>query len=188
MQPSVIKVHFSPQFSLHNNSTIQNCTCWQPVLHTDLHPVIQPLHHIPLVLCNDVTAELTKLLEACIIEPVDASTWITNLVNAKNFFFASVCGLKGSKQGRGPRYSKYPPCTTEELTSQCYGCKIFSKLDLRQGHLQVPLHPESCNLTAFVSYAGVIRYIRVPFGLCSAPSCFQKKCLYLLASPGLLFF
>lgn len=51
---------------------------------------------------------------------------------------------------------------------------MFSKLDLRQGYLQVPLHPESHNLTAFVTHIGVFGYTRMPFGLSSAPSWFQK--------------
>ena len=56
---------------------------------------------------------------------------------------------------------KYPNPTLEEF------CKstVFSKLDLFQGYLQVPL--ERCrNLTA-----GVFQFCRVPFGLVSA---FQK--------------
>ena len=52
----------------------------QPLLHTDIHQVIQPLRRIPLALRDDVTAELTKLLELGIIEPVNASPWISNLV------------------------------------------------------------------------------------------------------------
>ena len=84
---------------------------------------------------------------------------------------------------------KYPLPTAEELTSQFYGSKIFSKLDLRQGYLQVPLHPDSRNLTAFVTHAGVFRYTRVPFGLCSAPSCFQKIMSTIFAGiPGVVIF
>ncbi|KAM9310034.1 A disintegrin and metalloproteinase with thrombospondin motifs 16 [Pholidichthys leucotaenia] len=62
----------------------------------------------------------------------------------------------------------------EELATMFYGSKIFSKLDLRQGYLQVPLHPDSCDLTAFVTHMGDFGYTRLPFGLSSAPGCFQK--------------
>ena len=56
---------------------------------------------------------------------------------------------------------------------------------LRQGYLQVPLHPTSRDLTAFVTHAGVFRYTRMPFGLSSAPSCFQKVMSTILAGlPG----
>lgn len=76
--------------------------------------------------------------------------------------------------------NKYPLPTAEELTSLFHGSTVFSKLDLRQGYLQVPLH-----LTAFVTHAGVFRYTRMPFGLSSAPSCFQKVMSTVLAGvPG----
>ena len=69
---------------------------------------------------------------------------------------------------------KFPLPTVEELSAKFYGSTVFSKLDLRQGYLQVPLHPDSRNLTAFVTHMGVFRYTRMPFSLSSAPSCFQK--------------
>lgn len=80
---------------------------------------------------------------------------------------------------------KYPLPTAEELTSLFHGSTVFSKLDLRQGYLQIPLHPASRDLTAFVTHAGVFRYTRMPFGLSSAPSCFQKVMSTVLAGvPG----
>ncbi len=84
---------------------------------------------------------------------------------------------------------KYPLPTAEELTAQFYGSTVFSKLDLREGYLQVPLHPSSRNLTAFVMHTGVFRYTRMPFGLSSAPSCFQKIMTSVLAGiPGVVIY
>jgi len=50
----------------------------------------------------------------------------------------------------------------------------FFKLDLRLGYLLVPLHPESRNLTAFITHKGVFCYKHMAFGLISAPRCFQR--------------
>ncbi|KAG1956975.1 retrotransposable element [Pimephales promelas] len=73
--------------------------------------------------------------------------------------------------------------------STVYGSTVFTKLDLRQGYLQVPLHPASRDLTAFVTHAGVFRYTRMAFGLSSAPSCFQKVMSTILAGiPGVAVF
>lgn len=47
---------------------------------------------------------------------------------------------------------RYPLPTMEELTTH------FSKLDLCQGYLPIPLHPESKNLSAFVTHAGLYCY------------------------------
>ena len=84
---------------------------------------------------------------------------------------------------------KYPLPTIEELTAQFHGSTTFSKLDLRQGYLQVPLHPESRNLTAFITHKGVFRYKRMAFGLSSAPSCFQKIMASIFAGiPGVAIY
>ncbi len=84
---------------------------------------------------------------------------------------------------------RFPLPTSEELTAQFHGSTVVSKLDLRQGYLQVPLHPNSRNLTAFVTHAGVFRYMRMPFGLSSAPSCFQKIMVSVLAGiPGVAIY
>ncbi|KAJ8364750.1 hypothetical protein SKAU_G00135810 [Synaphobranchus kaupii] len=146
----------------------------QPLLNPDVRPVIQPLRCISLALRNAVSEELQKLLQDGLIEPVNASPWISNLVIAKKKSGGlRVCvDLRAVNKAVIP--DKYPLPTVEELTTQFYGATTFSKLDLRQGYLQVPLHPDSHNLTAFVSHAGVFRYARMPFGLSSAPSCFQK--------------
>ncbi|KAF3842944.1 hypothetical protein F7725_001793 [Dissostichus mawsoni] len=45
----------------------------QPLLKPEVHPVIQPIRRLPLALRDDVTAELQKLLDAGIIERIDAS-------------------------------------------------------------------------------------------------------------------
>lgn len=44
---------------------------------------MQPLRRIPLALHDDISTELKQLLDAGIIEAVDASPWVLNLVVAK---------------------------------------------------------------------------------------------------------
>ncbi len=50
---------------------------------------------------------------------------------------------------------RYPLPTPEKLTAQFYGSKVFTKLDLHQGYLQVPLHPASRDSTGFNTHMGV---------------------------------
>ncbi|XP_036384580.1 uncharacterized protein K02A2.6-like [Megalops cyprinoides] len=142
---------------------------------------MQPLRRSPLALRDDITAELQRLLDEDIIEQVNASPWISNLVVAKK----KSGGLRICVDLRSVNRAIIPDCyplpTTEELTAQFYGSTVFSKLDLCQGYLQVPLHPDSRNLTAFITHKGVFRYKRMAFGLSSAPSCFQKIMASILA-------
>ena len=119
-------------------------------------------------------AELEGLLDSRIIEPINTSPWISNLVIAKKKLGRLHICLDLRAVNTAIVRDKYPLPTAEELTTHFYGSTVFSKLDLRQGYLQVPRHPSSMGLTAFVTQAGIFHDTRMPFGLSSAPTCFQK--------------
>jgi cleavage and polyadenylation specificity factor subunit 1 len=52
--------------------------------------------------------------------------------------------------------------------------KYFGVIDLTAGYHQMPLAPEAIPLTAFVCFAGLFEFLRVPFGLKNAGSYFQR--------------
>ncbi|XP_062593536.1 uncharacterized protein K02A2.6-like [Saccostrea cucullata] len=62
-------------------------------------------------------------------------------------------------------------------------CKatVFSKLDASSGFHQIPLDPESCHLTTFITPFGRYCFQRVPFGITSAPEIFQRRMSEILA-------
>ncbi|CAI5657039.1 unnamed protein product [Oreochromis niloticus] len=62
----------------------------------------------------------------------------------------------------------------EDVFSQLAGATHFSQIDLTSAYHQLPLHPDSRSLTAFITHEGLFQFARVPFGLASAPSAFQK--------------
>lgn len=64
--------------------------------------------------------------------------------------------------------------TFEEVASKLNGMKYFSVLDLKDGYWQVQLTKQSRNLCTFATPYGNFRFIRMPFGIKSAPSVFQR--------------
>ena len=52
--------------------------------------------------------------------------------------------------------------------------KYFTKLDLSDLHLQVPVHKELRDLLIINTQRGLYRYNRMPFGLKTAPVAFQQ--------------
>ena len=68
----------------------------------------------------------------------------------------------------------YPLPRIEDLFASLNEGKTFTKLDLAHAYHQVPLDEESKNLVAINTHKGLYRYHRLPFGVSSAPSIFQR--------------
>ena len=146
----------------------------KPVVNEMVRPISQAYRRLPLSVRESVSLELKRLEDDDIIERVDASPWISNIVIVpkKNNEIRLCIDLRSVNKAIVP--DRYPLPTLSELTSEFHGSRVFSKLDLRRSYEQVPLHKDSRYLTAFITHEGVFQFKRVPYGLASAPSCFQK--------------
>ena len=71
--------------------------------------------------------------------------------------------------------SHYPLPIIEEILPELAKAKVFSKVDLKEGFLQVELDDESSQLTVFQTPWGRYRFHRIPFGITPAPENFQTK-------------
>lgn len=143
-------------------------------VHEYAVPVQQKLWRLPFAVRHAVSDELDMLLKEGIIERIDASPWISPIV---------VTTRKGARirlcvDLREPNKAivadSHPLPHMEELLSELRGALVFSTIDLASAYHQLPLHEDSRDLTAFITHEGLFRYCRVPYGLASAPSAFQK--------------
>ncbi len=94
-----------------------------------------------------VETELEKLVLEGTLEPVEHSDWATQLLQFLNQTNEG-CAFGDFKQPVNPvaKLDKYPIPRVEDLFVKLAGGKAFTKLDLSQAYLQLPLDEESKEL------------------------------------------
>lgn len=76
---------------------------------------------------------------------------------------------------------RYPLPRIDDQIDKLQGAMCFTTLDMISGYHQIPIDENSKHYTAFVTPDGHYEYNKVPFGLCNAPSVFQRMMNRLLA-------
>lgn len=143
-------------------------------LKQSVAPVTQKLRRLPLSVREAVSDELRNLLSADVIECVNASEWVSPIVAARKKDGSIRICVDLREANKAVVVDSFPLPHTEELLHALNGARYFSKLDLASAYYQVLLHPDSRDITAFITHDGLFRFKRVCFGLASAPAAFQQ--------------
>jgi len=68
----------------------------------------------------------------------------------------------------------YPLSNMLDFTARVGGCRFFSKIDLRKGYHQIPMHAADIPKTAIITPFGLYEYTRMTFGMRNAGNTFQR--------------
>ncbi|KAL0149455.1 hypothetical protein M9458_055243 [Cirrhinus mrigala] len=153
--------------------------CAREFVHlVHVRPSVQPVQlkqrRLPLSIRNEVSKELQKLVQQDVIEPVDASEWVSPIVVPRKKDGGIRLCVDLREPNKAVVVDSFPLPHMEKMFANLCGATVFSTLDLQSAYHQVALHEDSRNLTAFITHDGLFRFKRVPYGLASAPSCFQR--------------
>ena len=129
---------------------------------------------VPFALKEKIADELQRLEKIGVLEKVEFSDWATPIVPVlKPDGSVRICD---DYKVINPVLDvpEHPMPKADDLFTQLNGGEKFTKLDLSSAYQQVLLDEESRKYVTINTHLGLFRYTRLPFGVASSPSIFQK--------------
>ncbi|KAI8493812.1 hypothetical protein Bbelb_281590 [Branchiostoma belcheri] len=153
--------------------------CLPGEYHIEIDKDVKPVQHLPRRVPVPLKAELKAKIEelerknviARVTKPTD---WISSMVVVKKPGKMRIC-LDPKDLNMALHRPKYQIPTLEEVLPRLAKAKVFSVLDAKDGFWQVKLDEESSYLTTFWTPFGRFRWLRMPFGISTAPEEYQRR-------------
>ena len=134
---------------------------------------------IPHSLRDTVRDEVKTMLSLGVIEPSE-SPIASPIVLVKKPDGTNRFCVDYRKLNKVTIFDAEPIPDQDELFTKVAHAKFFTKIDLSKGYWQVPMSPESKQLTAFLTPNGLFQFTVMPFGLVNAPASFSRLMRRLL--------
>ena len=157
----------------------------------DATPRFSKARSVPYAFRDKVEAELDRLVNVGILEPVEHADWASPIVSVLKADKESVRICGDFKQTINPvsKLDRYPIPKVEDLFAKLSGGKTFTKLDLSQAYQQLLLDDDSKKYAVINTHKGLYQYTRLPYGVSSAPGIFQRTMENLLKGiPGVVVY
>uniref|UniRef100_A0A803JLC0 Gypsy retrotransposon integrase-like protein 1 n=1 Tax=Xenopus tropicalis TaxID=8364 RepID=A0A803JLC0_XENTR len=157
----------------------QGLGCLPREYHLEVDTTVAPVQHqprkVPAPLKAELKEEITRLEKLGVLKKVTSPTpWISSMVAVKKPGKLRVC-IDPKDLNKALKRSHYPMPTIDEILPSLAKAKVFSVLDAKDGFWQVKLDKSSSYLTTFWTPFGRYRWLRMPFGIATAPEEYQRR-------------
>ncbi|KAL0180472.1 hypothetical protein M9458_022878, partial [Cirrhinus mrigala] len=139
----------------------------------DTVPVRQRYRRIPPSEYEVVKSHINQLLETNVIRE-SCSPYASPIVLVRKKDGSLRMCVDYRQLNAKTRKDAFPLPRIEESLDFLTGAGWFSTMDLASGYNQVPVNEKDRPKTAFCTPFGLFEFNRMPFGLCNAPSTFQR--------------
>ncbi len=152
-------------------------------LKSDAKPVNIPSRRVPLRLKARVEDTLKRMVDLGVIRPVNHPTdWCHPMLatDKKQKGKVRVC-IDPKYLNPHIKRPMFQLPDIDALLSELGEARIFATLDLECGFWQVPVTESTSDLLTFGTPYGRFQYLRLPFGVASAPEEFHRRVVQALA-------
>ena len=139
----------------------------------DAKPIKIPLRRVPIKQKEIIDQEINKMLTDDIIEPSNSPWSSPILLCLKKDNTWRFC-IDYRKLNQLTRKDAYPLPRIDTSLDSLGGNKWFSTIDMASGYWQCSVDEKDKPKTAFSCHRGLFQFKVMPFGLCNAPSCFER--------------
>ena len=145
-------------------------------IDNDAVPQVIPPRRIPFALQDAVKSKLDRMQAIGVVAPVTEPTdWVNSMVVVrKQANKVRIC-IDRPHLNAFIKRSHYPLPTFDDIAARLHNAKVFSVLDAKTGFWHVRLEEKSSLLTTFNTPYGRYRWLRMPFGIASAPEEWQRR-------------
>ena len=145
----------------------------QHEINTEGPPIKQAPRRLPFNRHQEVREMVDKMLQQQIIEPAHGP-WSSPIVLVKKKDGSTRFCVDFRRLNSITRKDAHPLPRIDDTLDALSGASWFSTLDLASGYWQVELAESDREKTAFSTPYGLYQFRVMPFGLCNAPSTFQR--------------
>lgn len=136
-------------------------------------PIKIPPRRVPLKQKEIIDQEIDKMLKDDIIEPSDSPWSSPVLLCLKKDQTWRFC-IDYRALNQLTRKDAYPLPRIDTSLDSLGGNKWFNTVDMASGYWQCLVEDKDRPKTAFSCHRGLFQFKVMPFGLCNAPSCFER--------------